>query len=95
MMLKVVVMYDKCIQCYQSPLTFRTEEEAIRSIKEAMKKPNSELFRYAEDYDFYQIAEYDNQLGEIKSCQIKKIVSGLALKMGIKSENDIQTKMEV
>lgn len=64
-MQKLVAVYDKKTGLYDNPFTVRHPGEAIREWDIVRKNPETKFGKNPEDFDLFQIGEYDDTLGEL------------------------------
>lgn len=66
--MKYFAIYDEKIQCYQNPVPFRTQGEALRTFMDTVNDHSSEhyLNKHPEDYILFEVGEYDEKAGVFK-----------------------------
>lgn len=64
-MQKVIAVYDKKTGLYGQPFTVRHNGEAIREWDLVRKDTNTKFGKNPEDFDLFQIAEYNDETGEM------------------------------
>lgn len=65
----VFSIYDIKSRQYQPPFVMRTIEEAIRGFSYACKKDGSNFKEFPADFTLYQVAFFDDELGQLESLQ--------------------------
>lgn len=75
--MKLVSIYDKVAEFYSNPLTFRTEQEAVRSFTEAIQGADSPYSKNPTDYDLVLVGEWNAETGEIDGINRLIIVGKL------------------
>ena len=56
-------VYDSKAQRYIFPQNYVRREEAVRAFSMACNQPDTDFFRYAEDYSLFEIGQYDEDIG--------------------------------
>lgn len=69
MIYEVFVIYDKKAQVYENPRLYRNSPEAIRAFTVAASDAGSDFHKYAEDYELYFVAHYDDITGRYESIE--------------------------
>lgn len=67
MELKSFAIYDVKAALYLQPMFFRRRQEAERSFALAANNPESDFFKYAEDYSLFELGTYDEASGIMTS----------------------------
>ena len=67
-MIKVFTVRDAKADAYLAPFFMKTKGLAIRGFETTVNDQKTEFNKYPEDYDLYQIGEYDEQSGKILSA---------------------------
>jgi hypothetical protein len=62
------------VNAYLQPHPLRNKGEMIRAIINEMSKPDSNFAKYPEDYVIYEIGEFDDDTGLIKSYDAPEII---------------------
>lgn len=79
MKLKVYSVFDVKAAIYTNPMFFRRREEAERAFAISANNPDSDFFKYAEDYFLFELGEYDQDTGIVTSYAAPiSVVSALA-----------------
>jgi len=90
MNLKIYAMRDNKAACFMArPFFHLSKFDAIRDIREALTKDN-QISKYPEDYDLYEIGEYDPQNGSLNG--IKSGPEFIASVAGLVELNKTQNK---
>lgn len=97
MKLKVHAIYDEKSEAYLQPFFVLTNAEAIRIFQGELVSETSLICQHPQDFTLYQLAEYDNNSGEITN---KKIDLGNGINYKKKAveqieNNDSQMKLEL
>lgn len=58
-------IYDKKACFYVAPFCCRNDAEAIRSVTQALRDPNTQLSQHPEDYHLVTLGSYDDNTSEI------------------------------
>ena len=69
---KLYPVHDIKADTYGQPLFFNNNVEALRSLEQAVKDPNTTLSKYPADYNLMEYGTYDSISGEL-SLLTKKI----------------------
>lgn len=69
MLLKIVSIYDGKAEAWMNPLVFQSNGQAIRSFGDAVNDSSSELGKHPEDYDLFELGEFDQLTGDIKKLK--------------------------
>lgn len=69
-------LYDKVAKFYHSPITHVNGGVALRELGDAMAR-EPRLAENANDYDLYEIGEFNEQLGELTITNPRKLVLNL------------------
>lgn len=67
MKLTIVALKDRAADVYGKPLYVRSNAEAVRSLTDETRNPESAIHTHPEDYDLYLIGYFDEDTGEIKA----------------------------
>lgn len=82
MIYKLCVIHDRSIDAYINLHCVRAEGQAIRQFMDAINNPDGgSINKHPDDYDLYTIGEYDDNTGEIRNDQKKKIADGKQLSL--------------
>lgn len=78
----MVSVRDSKAGVFNQPFFSRTLGEAERNFAELVKDPKSFVAKYPDDYDLYQVAEYDDQTGQVIPLDTPKhIVKAVSLQL--------------
>lgn len=78
MTLKVLAPYDKKTALYQTPFIVRHVGEAIREWDIVTRDKNTKYGKNPEDFDLYQVGEFDDETGEIIPMKAMHLASGVS-----------------
>lgn len=67
MIKKVIAVYDKKTALYDAPFSVRHIGEAIREWETITKDPKTKFGKNPEDFDLFQISEYDDTTGQFQN----------------------------
>jgi len=67
MLQKLFAIRDSKAECFNQPFVTHTTADAERSFHRLKNDTTSMIHMYPEDYDLYQIGEYDTNTGVIKA----------------------------
>lgn len=80
---KVCSVFDSKSKLYSNPAFFKTTGDAIRAFMEACKDEKTTVGKYPEDFTFFLLAEFDEELGEFRFVDDNKEDLRIALARGI------------
>lgn len=60
-------IYDTKAECYNPPFFMPKKEMALRAFNDLANDGNTNISRHPEDYILYELAEFDDITGEVKS----------------------------
>lgn len=83
--MKLYSMLDKKAGAYGSVMMGVNDPVMIRSIQENMN-PNHPIARFAEDYDLYEVGEFDEQSGRLSKSELRFVVNMAVVLNGGKSD---------
>lgn len=63
MIYQLFAVYDKKVGAFNTPLSFRSKGEAMRSFMDAVSDGKQTFARHPEDYVFMHLGSYDDQSG--------------------------------
>lgn len=69
-MLRLVCMYDKAAQSFNSPISTAGIGQLARAIGEAVNSPDkTEVFaKHPNDFQLFEVGHFDEKTGEIVPC---------------------------
>jgi len=67
MIYKIFSVHDTKVQAFMPPFVMRSKGEAVRSFTDAVQDHSGTFCKHPEDYALWQLGEFDDQGGEIKS----------------------------
>lgn len=74
----VVAVFDKKIALYETPVIVRHNGEAIREFEILRKDTNTKFGKNPEDFDLFQIANYDETTGQYENLSpATHLISGV------------------
>lgn len=74
--LKVVAVRDRALDSFGQPVFVRALGQAIRSFSDEVNSKESAMFAHPEDYDLYELAEFDEDRGEFNPMDPRMIAVG-------------------
>lgn len=75
---KMFTIYDSKAELFLQPFCYKTEGQAIRGFSETINDPQSQIFKYPDDYTLYEIGVFDDDTGTVES--IPAVNHGVGLK---------------
>lgn len=67
--LKIFAIYDKKVAIYRYPHFHQNIQDAVRQFQQEVKNPQNPLSQYPEDFDLYQIGQFDETTANIVPVQ--------------------------
>lgn len=86
---KFYAIKDTKADYYQAPLLFRNNGEVIRALTNTLKTGDNNLANNPEDFQLYEVGEYDEQTGLIEALAGKKHIIDLIDLKPSSSENKL------
>lgn len=59
----ICAVRDRQLDAFMRPFAAQSRGQAIRSFTDETNRPDSELNKHPEDYELYQLAEWDDDTG--------------------------------
>lgn len=72
MVLQVYSIRDAKAEAFNSPFYQKTKGEALRSFQTAVNDPKTQLNRFPEDFDLYEIGTWDDSTGLVTPLDTPK-----------------------
>lgn len=63
--LKIIAVRDRQLNAFMRPFAAQSLGQAIRSFRDEVNNPQSDLNKHPEDYELYHIADYDEATAAI------------------------------
>jgi len=79
MKVKMYAVMDVKMGMYQQPFFQANNLTALRTFEDNIQEPNSRFAKHAEDYRLYEIGEFDDETGELRSVENKPVLLAEAL----------------
>lgn len=64
-MLKMFAIMDKKAECYRFPFFQASSGLAVRVFTDGANDPRSELCKYPEDFEMYELGKFDEDTGKL------------------------------
>jgi len=77
MTLKLIAIKDIKAEAFQAPNFVNSEPEAIRSVQSYMMTEQSNFTRFPEDYEIYNLGEFDTITGQLTPLPSPKFIISL------------------
>lgn len=61
----LVAIYDRATQAHAPVMTVNTRAEAVRSLRQALKDPQSSIASSPSDYELWELGTYNEETGDI------------------------------
>lgn len=75
MKLQVYSIFDNALKVYSQPFVLPTTAVAIRSFSELLKDENSQIAKHPADFFLFQLAEYDDEVGQFQNMHAPQKVA--------------------
>lgn len=89
MIIKVYSIFDKKAETYGPPFFMLKEQMAVRAFSDISNDMSTMLSKHPEDYELYEIGEYNDNTADIKQNSKRFIVNALSVKRVIKDVIDL------
>jgi len=66
--LKIFALRDVRVEAFLKPMFLQNKKVLHRAIGQALQDENSMLYVAPEDYQVYELGEYDEATGQIEAC---------------------------
>lgn len=76
-MLKVCAVRDRQTASFGLPVVTVTTGVAIRSFIDQVNQDGTQFNQHPEDYDLYQVGEFDDVNGTLIPAELKKLCTGM------------------
>jgi len=75
---KVMSIRDRVSETYSQPMFFATVGAAIRAFSDEVKRSdnNNNLNKHPEDFDLFQVGEFDDNSGEFEPMRPQQVTLG-------------------
>lgn len=72
----MVTVYDRAAETYGRPMFVPAIGTAIRSFTDEVNRndPNNQLYNHPDDFDLYELGEYDDQNSSISTLDFPKVL---------------------
>jgi hypothetical protein len=71
----VCAVKDRAVDAFNRPLYVPTVGVAIRSFNDECNKKDSELNAHPEDYDFYELGQWDDQTAIYTPLDVPRVIA--------------------
>lgn len=85
--MKLISVYDIKSELWSMPMTAETNKAALRAFGNTVEQEGNEINQHPEDYELWEIGEYDNHTGEIKQEHKELIARGGDVKHELDKES--------
>lgn len=72
---QIIAVFDRGIQAYMRPFTTPHRNAALRSFTDEANREDSEICKHPEDYDLYQVGEFDENTGQITGLDRPELIA--------------------
>lgn len=73
MKMRIYSVYDAAVSAYLQPFFARSDNEAVRSFKDACETTGHQFQKYALDYTLLVIGEFSDENGGLVPCPPRRI----------------------
>lgn len=70
----IVSMYDSVAEVFARPIFVANEAVAVRSLRDEVNNPQSEIALHYRDYALYRVGEFDDSVGTILAESIPTLI---------------------
>lgn len=71
----VCAVKDRAVNAYNRPIYVPTVGVAIRSFTDEVNRQDSELRNHPEDYDLYEIGQWDDETAIYTSLEVPRVIT--------------------
>jgi hypothetical protein len=71
----VCAVKDRAVDAFNRPLYVPTVGVAIRSFTDELNRKDSELAAHPEDYDLYELGQWDDQTAQFTPLEIPRVIT--------------------
>lgn len=72
----ICAVRDRAVDGFMQPIYVPHVGHAIRSFTDEINRADSPMNKHPEDYDLYQLGEYDDSNGLLQSVDVRMLVTG-------------------
>jgi hypothetical protein len=80
MKLKIFSIRDQKIDSYLNPMAMTTAGQMIRMLQDEMQQQDNMLGKHAEDFELFEVGEFDTETGTITGHPPKSVMLLIELK---------------
>ena len=73
MKLEIFSVWDARLKAFNTPWFSPNSQTAIRDCSMLVRRPETKLGEFPEDYWLYKVGEWDDESGELVDCESEKI----------------------
>lgn len=74
MKLKIFSLRDQKIDAFMNPMAMQTPGQIVRMLQDEMQKNDSMLGTHAEDFELFEVGEFDTETGALTGHAPKSIL---------------------
>jgi len=74
MKIQMYAVLDTKMGMYQQPFFQANNLTALRTFQDNVQEPGSRLAKHADDYCLYEIGQFDDETGELRSVENKPVL---------------------
>lgn len=75
MQLQVFSLFDSKAKAYTQPYFMPQKGQALRSLDGIVNNPQTEVYKYPDDFKLYKLADYDNLSGKFIPLQEPEFIA--------------------
>lgn len=72
---EICAVFDSAINGFGQPIFVRTTAQALRSFKDEINRPGSEMGQHPDDYTLYHIGQYDELVGLVTALKNNEVIA--------------------
>lgn len=80
MIKRIYAVHDSATKVFGLPFYAIRPEQAVRDFTYAANDPQTEIYRYANDYSLYFLGTFDDETGQIIHSRPEHVVNAFAVK---------------
>lgn len=73
---QIFAIYDSTLKLYQQPHFCINRGHALRMVQDIMDRGDSPLSKHSNDFTLFELGEYDDETGKLKSLATPEKVAG-------------------
>lgn len=74
MKLKIYSLRDQKTDAFMNPIAMQTTGQLLRMLSDEVNKQDSLVGQHPEDFELFEVGEYDTQTGTLTPCPPKSVI---------------------